>query len=197
MAYHCSNREQFAVFSNANWWTITQVNELLRALNKVNFSVVSSRQEGLTALENFQNVAITGRELFRSNARFPDALDEIYVTDAWGQVNNILGDLQGSLSWRMTNKAKDTEANTSDGRVLKTARLDAGENMDQGAQDQTKAFLEQRKVLKKVTTAKDEVFMRPSFESRCSCVWIPAPGGGDGDGGGSFPGLGGSGKGRA
>lgn len=169
MPYTSNNWSLFSIYSDARWWKVRQLAELCNRLDRVNFSVVASRNEGLGALDNFEDGGIWGDSIFAVAKRFPNDIGDNYVCTAHGRLSDVINDLQMDLSWRPTNKAKDTETMRPGGGSRD--RTAENEMLDQGCQDQTKAFGEHRKLLKNLVRDREEVFRQLQFEQRTSSTW--------------------------
>jgi hypothetical protein len=163
MPYTILNADKFMALSNARFYRVKTLKALVRSLSTTDFSVVESRREAHRALNDFINEGLEGDSLFSETTRFVAAtMADIFVCDADAVTQTLFVSLAAALSYRQTNKAKDTSAGT--GTDKKEANVEIA--FDQGLQDSTKRFEELVKRLSTLANDPIVVWRRGSFEER-------------------------------
>jgi len=163
MPYVILNFDSFAALANARFYKVRSVKAIVRTLSRVDFSVVDSRREGHRAFNDFVDKGVDGDSLFGKDVRFVDNdLSDIYISDADGVTQALLVSITTSLSFRQTNKAKDTSAGTGSDKHEGNVEI----AFDQGVQDSTKRYEELVKRLSTLANDPGMVWRRGSFEER-------------------------------
>lgn len=149
-------------------WTLTDMAVLVRTLREVNFFYQDSRNAALRALGKFAKDARSGGEIVGAALRFPDDPRYFACTDDF---NALLADLQGALTWRDGNSAKDTDVHKAvrNGKEPENGSADQPKFLGQSAQDASKRF---QVLMAKLGDFKaNESVWRPTFEADCEAVW--------------------------
>jgi len=171
MVYTFRDEELVAELWNSEWYRLKEVQVLLRALGRTDYSVVESRREAHRNINEFRDDAAECP--FEHGVQFPNTLKDYYLTGHNSNVATVIIGLQSCLSYRLGNVAKDTEvgssgqANAPKGKDDKSVVL----AFDQGLQDNIKRFEELQKQLALLCNNKDLILGRTSFESRYGATW--------------------------
>jgi len=168
MPYTVLNTDLFQNLLNAEWARVRQVRTLLRSLQRCDYSVVESRRESHRALNDFRDNMLWGDQFFATDARFPDAPTDVFITTNNSPTAALLVSLSQVLSWRATNVAKDIEV-AAPGRGQ--GQGPPNPTPEQGAQDNTKRFEELVKSLSDLCNSDAALWRRPSFEQRINATW--------------------------
>lgn len=137
MPYTYHNQSS-ALIASSDTWTVKEAQRLIRRLQSVKFSYVDSRNSGHEAMARFLEAAKSGDDHFSTTDRFANDLTDVFVCTYYPDISRTVTGLASVLSWRGTNRAKDTEVGDD--------RKEAKNNMewflvtDQAVQDNTKRF---------------------------------------------------------
>jgi len=154
---------------NSEWYKSRDTQDLVRLLGRTDYSVIGSRRDAHTAINDFRNNAV--RQPFDENSRFPSGFSEMYLTSHDTVVLNTIISLTSVLSYRSTNSAKDTDAGMGGKASTGKGDKDAVLAFDQGLQDNTKRFEELCKQLGGFLNYRDVLWTQKSFENRTSATW--------------------------
>lgn len=158
-SYH---NQSAVLIASADCWTIKETQRLIRRLQAIKFSYVDSRNSGHEAMSRFLEAAKPGDTYFATDHRFDNDLADAFVCSYYPDFSRTITGLAGVLSWRGTNRAKDTEVGDD--------RKDAKNNMewflvtDQAVQDNTKRFESLVNELAIRCMSADCVLTRETFE---------------------------------
>lgn len=171
MAYRFGNEEMTAEVWNSEWYKLRDVQILLRALGKTDYSVVETRRQAHRAINEFRDDA--AEPPFQQGLRFPNTFLDYYLCSHHSAVSTVIIGLQNCLSYRLGNVAKDTEVGSVGQSSAPRGKDDKSVVLafDQGLQDNIKRFEELQKELAALCNNKDLIMGRSSFETRYSATW--------------------------
>lgn len=156
----------------------SELQEFLDTTLGKDWSVVEARRDISAALERVVSSSKPGSSYFSETVRFPNGLEDAYVTRVNVEASNALEQLSNALSPPRDKVAKDvamgekTTAAGSGNGGMQPRRTDNRETMtEQGSQDAQKSYMEARKMLAKVLTTRNALLCRSSFEASVNAVW--------------------------
>lgn len=146
---------QLRVLQSAPWYRVADLMAELKAIRKMNFSIVAKRQDALERLSNLSNDAP-----FAQNKRFPD---DLYVSEAFGEWAHKFQQLKSALS----HKDRDIRTQMSSSTVVREKQ-----SSDSGSvSDALQAFWYATTEIMEMLISLDGVFTRESFESKFHLTW--------------------------
>jgi hypothetical protein len=171
MPYTFVDAELVAELYNSEWYKISDIKELSRAMGRTDYSVVDARRNAHKVINELRDDAVNAP--FDNNTRFPDDLKEFYLTDHNSAVAMVIIGLQNCLSYRLGNVAKDTEVGSSSQATAPRGKDDKSVVLafDQGTQDNIKRFEELQKQLNELCNNKDLLIGRRRFETKYRATW--------------------------
>jgi hypothetical protein len=161
MPYTTTNVRVYRQALISRWATLEALDDLVRALQRCDYSVIAARREAHANLNSFLDAMSRGSTIFNTQTRFPDHDDSLYVTTFSPNTESRLNALANVLSHRSTNVAKDVAAPRNGG---KDSTSDA--TSEQGEQDNAKRFEELTLQLTRC-----ELFDRRHTEVTLSLTW--------------------------
>ena len=174
MPYHSTDFSKFYAALNADWFNPQVLAKFRRAMRTVDYSVIESRRDGLTAFNQMINSALHGSDIFDLGARFPQYSP--FYTDYDALLSRIFSMYQSTLSYRPGNVAKDTDSaiqsGSGQGRNQQTTSSAATSTLEsQGNQDNTKRFEEANNLLQTYMNNPDNVWTQVKFEHTVNVAW--------------------------
>jgi len=171
MPYTFRDEELIAELWNSEWYRLKEVQILLRALGRADYSVIESRREAHRSISEFRDDSADCP--FEHGTQFPNTLRDYYLSSHNSAVATVIIGLQSCLSYRLGNVAKDTEVGSASQASVAKGKDDKSVVLafDQGTQDNIKRFEELLKQLALLCNNKDLILGRTSFESRYGAAW--------------------------
>lgn len=161
MAYTTRNTPLYRRALLCRWVKYEAVAALALRLTECDYSVIDSRRDAHTALNEFMSSMVLGKTIFHRTLEFPDTEEDIYCTTMDEVFFKRLNSLATVLSHRNTNVAKDVAA-PRNGQRDSTSEA----TTEQGEQDNVKRF----EVLKQQLLS-SKIYDRALVHAELSLTW--------------------------
>jgi hypothetical protein len=172
MSYTFGKIEKAEHFMASDTWTAADLGKLIKDLSAINYHYQESRSAGLGHLQEFMEAATDGGEVANTQKQF-EAGNVVY-SSMTSQLAQVLAGLQGSLSFRIDNEAKDTKVHESvatQKSPVTSSTSDQKGFLGQAAQDSVKRYEQLLLQLRRVKTYNG--ISKRSFERMTQAVWTP------------------------